>query len=56
MFFLGTDSAPHLRKWKAFCGCAGIFNSPVAIQSYLTVFEEENALEILFLGVYYFLF
>ncbi len=44
-FFLGTDSAPHLRKWKAFCGCAGIFNSPVALQSYLTVFEEENALD-----------
>ena len=43
-FFLGTDSAPHLRKWKAFCGCAGIFNSPVALISYLTVFEEENAL------------
>ena len=44
-FFLGSDSAPHLRKWKAFCGCAGIFNSPVAIESYLTVFEEENALD-----------
>ena len=44
-FFLGTDSAPHLRKWKAFCGCAGIFNSPVALESYLTVFEEENALD-----------
>ena len=44
-FFLGTDSAPHLRKWKAFCGCAGIFNSPVAIESYLSVFEEENALD-----------
>ncbi len=44
-FFLGTDSAPHLRKWKAFCGCAGIFNSPVAIESYLTVFEEENSLD-----------
>ncbi len=44
-FFLGTDSAPHLRQWKAFCGCAGIFNSPVAIESYLTVFEEENALD-----------
>ena len=43
-FFLGTDSAPHLREWKAFCGCAGIFNSPVAIESYLTVFEEENSL------------
>ena len=44
-FLLGTDSAPHLRKWKAFCGCAGIFNSPVAIESYLTVFEEEDALD-----------
>jgi len=44
-FFLGSDSAPHLRKWKAFCGCAGIFNSPVAIESYLSVFEEENALD-----------
>ena len=44
-FFLGTDSAPHLRQWKAFCGCAGIFNSPFAIESYLKVFEEENALD-----------
>ena len=44
-FFLGTDSAPHMRKWKAFCGCAGIFNSPVSIGSYLKVFEEENSLE-----------
>ena len=44
-FFLGTDSAPHLRQWKAFCGCAGIFNSPVALESYLKVFEEENALD-----------
>ncbi len=44
-FFLGTDSAPHLRQWKAFCGCAGIFNSPVAIESYVKVFEEENALD-----------
>ena len=44
-FFLGTDSAPHLRKWKAFCGCAGIFNAPVALLSYLKIFEEENALD-----------
>ena len=44
-FFLGTDSAPHLRQWKAFCGCAGIFNAPVAIPSYLSIFEEENALD-----------
>ncbi|TAJ60299.1 dihydroorotase [Variovorax sp.] len=45
-FFLGTDSAPHLRTLKeASCGCAGIFNAPVALQSYCTVFEEEGALD-----------
>jgi dihydroorotase len=45
-FFLGTDSAPHLRALKeAACGCAGIFNAPTALQSYLTVFDEENAIE-----------
>jgi dihydroorotase len=44
--FLGTDSAPHLRKLKeATCGCAGIFSAPVALQSYLTVFDEEKALD-----------
>ena len=26
------------------CGCAGIFNAPFALESYLTVFEEEGAL------------
>jgi dihydroorotase len=45
-FFLGTDSAPHLRTLKeAGCGCAGIFNAPSALQSYCTVFDEENALD-----------
>jgi dihydroorotase len=45
-FFLGTDSAPHLRALKeAGCGCAGIFNAPVALQSYCAVFDEENALD-----------
>ena len=44
-FFLGTDSAPHMREWKAFCGCAGIFNAPVAIPSYLQVFQEANSLD-----------
>ena len=44
-FFLGTDSAPHLRQWKSFCGCAGIFNAPVALSSYLKIFQEENALD-----------
>ncbi|MFN0180947.1 MAG: dihydroorotase [Gemmatimonadales bacterium] len=44
-FFLGTDSAPHLVETKeAACGCAGVFNAPVALESYATVFDEERAL------------
>jgi dihydroorotase len=44
-YFLGTDSAPHSRETKeAACGCAGIFNAPYALESYLAVFEEEGAL------------
>lgn len=45
-FFLGTDRAPHLRGAKeSACGCAGIFNAPFALESYLAVFEAENALD-----------
>ena len=45
-FFLGTDSAPHPREAKeSSCGCAGIFNAPFALESYLQVFEEEQALD-----------
>ncbi len=45
-FFLGTDTAPHEREAKeSACGCAGIFNAPYALESYLTVFEEEDAIE-----------
>lgn len=45
-FFLGTDSAPHAREAKeSACGCAGIFNAPFALESYLAVFEEEGALD-----------
>ncbi len=44
-FFLGTDSAPHHRHAKeSGCGCAGIFNAPFALESYLQVFDEEGAL------------
>ena len=44
--FLGTDSAPHARHAKeSACGCAGIFNAPFALESYVTVFEEEDALD-----------
>lgn len=45
-YFLGTDSAPHARSAKeSDCGCAGIFNAPFALESYLAVFEEEGALD-----------
>ena len=45
-YFLGTDSAPHHRQAKeSDCGCAGIFNAPYALESYLAVFDEEDALE-----------
>lgn len=45
-FFLGTDSAPHSRAAKeSACGCAGIFNAPYALESYLAVFDEEGALD-----------
>ena len=45
-FFLGTDSAPHLRRDKeSACGCAGIFGAPYALESYVTVFDEEGALD-----------
>ena len=45
-FFLGTDSAPHAVAAKeAACGCAGIFNAAFALESYVTVFDEEQALD-----------
>ncbi|KAL5147872.1 Dihydroorotase, mitochondrial [Glycine soja] len=45
-FFLGTDSAPHDRRNKeCSCGCAGIYNSPVALSLYAKVFEEAGALD-----------
>jgi dihydroorotase len=44
-FFLGTDSAPHVRSAKeSGCGCAGIFSAPAAIELYATVFEQAGAL------------
>lgn len=45
-FFLGTDSAPHIRETKeASCGCAGCYSAPAAIELYATVFEQMGALE-----------
>ncbi|XP_038987070.1 dihydroorotase, mitochondrial-like isoform X2 [Phoenix dactylifera] len=45
-YFLGTDSAPHERRRKeCACGCAGIYNAPVALALYAKVFEEAGALD-----------
>jgi len=45
-FFLGTDSAPHLKRDKeSACGCAGIFGAPYALESYLSVFDEDGAID-----------
>ncbi len=45
-FFIGTDSAPHLRGAKqGECCSAGIFGGASALQIYVQVFDEENALE-----------
>ena len=45
-FFLGTDSAPHLRALKEHdCGCAGVFNAPTALACYAQVFAEEGRLD-----------
>jgi len=45
-FFLGTDSAPHpISAKEAECGCAGIFNAPVALAAYAQVFDEDGVLD-----------
>lgn len=45
-FFLGTDSAPHeVHTKESACGCAGIFCAPHALEAYVTVFDEEGALD-----------
>jgi len=45
-FFLGTDSAPHpVAKKLNVVGAAGLFNSPVAIQTYANVFAAAGKLD-----------
>ena len=45
-YFLGTDSAPHpVARKLAVNGIPGIFNAPVAIETYAKIFEEEGALD-----------
>lgn len=44
--FLGTDTAPHMVEAKeSSCGCAGIFSAPTALELYLEVFEEDDAID-----------
>lgn len=45
-FFLGTDSAPHLKsKKEASCGCAGIYSAHAALELYAEAFESIGKLE-----------
>jgi dihydroorotase len=45
-YFLGTDSAPHPYARKVNVnGVPGMFNAPVAIATYASVFEDEGALD-----------
>ncbi len=45
-YFLGTDSAPHpVARKLSVNGIPGLFNAPVAIETYARVFAEEGALE-----------
>ncbi|MBE0363371.1 dihydroorotase [Pseudoalteromonas ulvae UL12] len=45
-FFLGTDSAPHMKdKKEAACGCAGSYTAHAAIELYAEAFELAGALD-----------
>ncbi|MED5272102.1 MAG: amidohydrolase family protein, partial [Candidatus Thermoplasmatota archaeon] len=45
-FFLGTDSAPHVKnKKESACGCAGCYSAWSAIELYTQVFDELGALD-----------
>lgn len=45
-FFLGTDSAPHLRSRKeADCGCAGIYSAHAGVELYAQAFEDAGVLD-----------
>jgi dihydroorotase len=45
-FFLGTDSAPHLRRDKeSACGCAGVYTAHAALELYAELFEQVGALD-----------
>ncbi len=44
-FFLGTDTAPHLKKEKeSECGCAGVFNATYCMSILAQIFDQTNSL------------
>jgi dihydroorotase len=44
-FFLGTDTAPHLRKDKENeCGCAGVFNATYCMSILAQIFDDNKSL------------
>jgi dihydroorotase len=45
-FFLGTDSAPHVRESKEnACGCAGVYTAHAGIELYAEAFEQVGKLD-----------
>lgn len=45
-FFLGTDSAPHVKEAKeTSCGCAGSYTAHAALELYAEAFEAAGALD-----------
>ena len=47
-FFLGTDTAPHLKNQKENeCGCAGVFNATNCISIVAEIFDREKCIKML---------
>lgn len=45
-FFVGTDSAPHsIQRKESSCGCAGLYQAPIAVALYAEIFDEHNQLD-----------
>merc|ERR1711991_866286 len=44
-FFLGTDTAPHLKNDKeSECGCAGVFNATYCMSILAQIFDDNDSL------------
>jgi dihydroorotase len=44
-FFLGTDTAPHLKEDKeSACGCAGVFNATYCLSILAQIFDNEKSI------------